>query len=324
MLLHFSGAALLGLLLAGGYWHYFLWQHYDSPLFPFYNSFFKSPYFEPVDLGVWKMRATTVKQLLIYPFELSQIDRPFKEEMFSDPRLMLGFMAAIIVFIANTLKLIKQRTVSNNADAEFDLNNSTVKLMLASMWLVAYIVWAYLQGIYRYASFLEACSGILVVVALYECKLATRWIACIMLCIAPLSIYFTHYLHWGRIHYGLNTFEVHPPAINNNALVVMLSGRPMSYAIPFFPKETKFVSPQNNFNAVNFKNKLQQKINSTIETWNGPLYAMAPQGYDFMQDPVLSYFSLRIEYVGENACKPIISNIDDDAIQICGLTREQE
>jgi hypothetical protein len=324
ILLHFAGASILGVLLAGGYWHYFLWHHYDSPLFPFYNKFIKSPYFEPIDLGVWKMRATTLKQLLVYPFQLSQIDRPFKEEMFSDPRLMLGFIAAMTLFIFNSIKLIKQHTSSNNANADFNLNNSTVKLTLASIWLVAYFVWAYLQGIYRYASFLEACSGIVVVAALYETRLHTRWIAVILLCIAPLSIYCTHYLHWGRIRYGLSTFEIHPPAINSNALVIMLSGRPMSYVIPFFPIETKFVSPQNNFNAIKYSNKLQQKINQTIKYWDGPLYVMAPRGYNFMQDDVLNYFSLHVEYVGKNACKPVISNIDGDAIQICGLTRDQE
>lgn len=320
ILVNFIAVSAFGFLLTGGYWHYFLWHHYSSPFFPFYNGFFQSPYYENISLAISPWRATTLEKLLAYPFELSQINRPIKEEMFSDPRLLIGFISAFLLFIINTIKLIKSR--SSYHYSFFNLNNNIAVLMFSSIWLIAYLLWAYLHGIYRYTIFLESLSAILFVILLYECRLHTRWIALIMVCMTLFTIHYTTYLSWGRIKYGLNTFEVHPPAINEKALVVMLSGRPMSYVIPFFPKETRFVSPQNNFNAVKYTNKLQRQINQTIESWSGPLYVLAPRGYNFMQDEVLKKFSLNVEYAGDNACKPIVSNIDQDALQICGLKRE--
>lgn len=318
VLVNFLLALLLGCLITGGYWHYLMWDYYKNPIFPLYNDFFKSPFYEASNPQVWRWRATTLPKLLSYSFNLSQFSRLEKEEMFSDPRLMIGYISACCLFFLCVYRKLRSKKEKN--EGNLDLRNTNILLILAIAWFIAYVLWAYIQGIYRYATFLEAYSAVVFLALICQLK-NDKYRFFAMLLVTVSCIYYTHYLSWGRIGYGNKAYDIAPPLIKEQSLVIMLSSRPMSYVIPFFHKETIFVSPQNNFNDINYTNKLQQKINHTIEQWNGPLYAMAPRSFNFMEDPVLKKFKLKVEYVGGDACRPIHSNIDDN-IQICGLQRE--
>lgn len=319
MLTNFIGMSIFGFLLTGGYWHYFLWNHFDSPIFPFYNHIFKSDYYEHVSLYVSAWRRTTLENLFLYPFQLSQIDRPKKEDYFSDPHLMIGFVTSLLLLgmagIQSIQNYISRHTVSNFK------NIDPFIIVIPGVWLFGYIIWAYTHGTYRYTVFLEALSSILLILFFYQCKLSNRWVTVIMMAITVTTIHYTTYLSWGRINYGQTTFDVHPPEIKSNSMVIMLSGDAMSYVIPFFPKEVRFAYPKCNLNSVELKNKLQQHINETIKKWDGPLYAMAPVGYNFASDKALAYFSFNVDYMGSYGCKPIISNIDNNRLQICELKR---
>ena len=54
-MLSLTGGNLLGFSATYGFWGVALWKRFSNPMFPFFNGFFKSEYWEPSKLSRWKL-----------------------------------------------------------------------------------------------------------------------------------------------------------------------------------------------------------------------------------------------------------------------------
>jgi hypothetical protein len=84
-----AGAAL-GFLVTGGFWAWTLWRAYGSPLFPYYNALFRSPWYPPVNLYDGRYLPKSVIEAVLYPFYNLTLWRfPNAEVWFREPRFAL-------------------------------------------------------------------------------------------------------------------------------------------------------------------------------------------------------------------------------------------
>lgn len=67
---YLAGTAL-GMLATGGYWAWLLWREFANPVFPLYNSVFRSPDFPPVDLSFERYRPRDAAGLLLAPLRMA-------------------------------------------------------------------------------------------------------------------------------------------------------------------------------------------------------------------------------------------------------------
>lgn len=129
-----------GVLLAGGPWFFYLWSTYESPLFPFFNNLFASPW---VDQGSYRDLRFMPRQWiewLFYPFFWVMDPQRVWEFSFRDIRVPL---AIAVVFV---LPLFAWRRARQTAPA----------LVLVWIFLASsYLLWIRLFSIYRYLSVVE-------------------------------------------------------------------------------------------------------------------------------------------------------------------------
>ena len=67
----FCAFVLVGLAVTGGYWMWLMQRHFDSPLFPFYNAWFKSSFAPIENFTDARYQPRTWMQAVFYPFLLT-------------------------------------------------------------------------------------------------------------------------------------------------------------------------------------------------------------------------------------------------------------
>ena len=72
----FAVGGLSGFLITNGFFMLHLYQAYGNPLFPFFNSFFNSPYFDPVNFEEIRFYPRSIWQWLFYPFFWNRLYEP--------------------------------------------------------------------------------------------------------------------------------------------------------------------------------------------------------------------------------------------------------
>jgi hypothetical protein len=188
---------------------------------------------------------------------------------------------------------------------------------LAVFTLVSYLIWLKLFGIYRYLVPLEMLAGPLIVgCMLYLVRGANARRAGVVV-LALLLIGTTRETSWGRAPFDGAYFEVAVPDVGSHSLVIMGPYDPMSYVIPFFRADTRFVSPWNNFLHFSQGNRLSKQIRDVVTAHVGPIYTLDMGTKDDVNAVLQSYGLAR----DESTCLPIRSNADPGTMRICRVHR---
>jgi hypothetical protein len=307
----------VGFVLAYAFWGAILYREFGNPFFPYFNAIFKSPHWEPAAFFDERFGPRSLTQALAFPFLFSRQSLLVSEISFRDYRLAF-VLGLSLLCLGKFLFLRVRRQAYATVETTPDSSRFAWRLV-AVFTLVAYLVWMKLFSIYRYLVPLELLSGLLIVVAtLYLAKnVNVRRVAIVLLALLILGT--TRKMGWERTELREAYFNVTVPAVPRNALVIMGSGQPMAYVIPFFPADARFVSPVNNFLGLDQTNLLERKIAETIRTHEGPLFSLDYRGGEAAQpDAMWARLGLRPEGA---TCARVLSNIDNDAMQLCRLNR---
>ena len=294
----FAGAALAGFLLSYGYWGWLLQQLFQSPMFPYFNAFFGSPLFELENWMDRRFGPRNALQALAFPLWFSRVSELVAEGSFRDYRLAVLFVLALLGLALRSLAMAPAWRV------------------VATFSLVSYALWVPLFSIYRYLVPLELLSGGMIVglVGALLRRAMARRVAIVAL--AALLLGTTRWIGWERVPFGERYFQVAMPRVEPNALVVVGHLHPMAYAVPFFPRDARFVSPRNNLLAPGQRNLLARRIEALATEHAGPLYLLEYRADPEINDPMLARFGLN-----RADCKPVGSDIDRNAMQLCQLER---
>jgi hypothetical protein len=149
---YFAVGGAVGVLATAGAWDWMLWQQFGNPLFPFYNTIFRSPEAPFEAIADVRFMPHTLWEAAAYPFYWLIGDHRSSEGPFRDPRFALLF----VLFVANaTASLLYQTRMLTRRDWQFLL-----------FFAVSYFMWLFAFSIHRYAVALELLAAPLIVLLL--------------------------------------------------------------------------------------------------------------------------------------------------------------
>ncbi len=317
----FSLGFITALLLVGGKWLWMLYSNFGSPMFPFYNNIFKSPWFEPVALvdPRFFIKKTWV-DFLILPFANLHFINMYIIEV---PMRSVFFAAYWVCGVFLAVKLFWDRKLNR-----FPFNKKLIFLTLI-FCLVGYIAWAKLFLIIRYLMPVEAMAAILVFAALkLSIKGRRRYLYMAFICAAmafytrgpkemsgfdeKMIVIQTLAMKYGEQGaFSKEDFEdtsITYPVVEDGA-VVILTGWKLSYLIPFMNPNATYVggilpNPDKysftdghidilhsiSFDYVFFKHKFTDKILEKIKKADSVYVLISSNGHGaFFLEPIYHY-----------------------------------
>jgi hypothetical protein len=299
----FALAVLVSLAVIAGPWCMMLYLKYRNPIFPLFNTIFRSPYYPPISVTDDRFRARDVVQAVFYPFYWATDSRPVvTETQMRDPRIAAAYVAVVVIICRS---LIKRR-----------LPDAKCRLLLV-FCCVSYVLWALAFSIFRYLVPLELISAVMVLAAVtVSRRLSVPWIA--ICAFGSLALSLTVYPKWGHVRHGHQAVAVRVPPLRNDALVVMLDGSPMAYVAAFVPPGVRFVGANNNLIQPEHDSLLQHEVVAAIRAAAGPVWGLedAPESPG-VADATLAAYGLR----RAPGCEKVQSNLDGNALLLCPLLR---
>lgn len=317
-LLRVGTAIGLGFAVAYGPWGWILWRELGNPFFPYFNSIFQSPWWQPVDFFDANFGPRNWRQWIFFPVLYARDFRLASEVSFRDYRLAVVFVVALAAWAVS-----RWRNLRENPNAPSPPRDPVHEAwrVLAVFALVSYLAWLEAFGIFRYLVVLEVLSGALIVGGVTYIAQRGRVRIAIVAALAILLVATTRLgWGWGRAEFGDAYFDIRAPAIAPDALVIMGYSHPMAYAVPFFRGDARFVSPANNLVDLGDRNRLARRAQELIRGHEGPLYLLQHKLVNDHDRKTLRYFGLASD---EAACVPVPSSWDNDAMRICPLARER-
>jgi hypothetical protein len=151
-MLSFAAGSVVGALATGGAWAWTLWQQFGNPVFPFYNSFFRSPEAPLASIADIRFLPHGLGDAIAYPFYWLIGDHRSSEWAFRDPRFAVIVVLFAVVAVANRL-------------CNGGLFRTRDKQFLV-FFAVSYAVWLLTFSIHRYAIALELMAAPLIVLLL--------------------------------------------------------------------------------------------------------------------------------------------------------------
>jgi hypothetical protein len=304
-----------GFVLLYGPWGWVLWREFGNPFFPYFNSVFQSPWWEPTDFFDRNFGPRNWRQWVFFPIYLARDYRLVGEVSFRDYRLATLFVLALAAWATSRWRNLRENP---NAPPPPVTPEARAWRILAVFAIVSYFAWLKTFAIYRYLVVLEAISGALIVGCILYLTGRGRLRLALVLALAALLVGTTRHGSWGRIAFGTRYFDVAVPKVEANALVVLGYSHPLAYAAPFFPPDARFVSPANNFIHPGQRNRLARKADELIRGHAGPRYYLQYRELGPMDLRVLEQLGLALD---TPRCQPVPSSLDDNHMQLCPLVR---
>ncbi len=250
-------------------WFVKMQYHFQSPVFPFFNKIFLSPWADPVNFSDQRFLPRDWSQYLFYPLYWFSTNNLVTELVMRDLRVGMAMVVSVFHVFQSTIMSFNDRLAMNKSVAM----TRSERFVMVFFW-VSYAIWLMSFSIYRYAVPVEMLSGLVIVMLVRVCirktSLGSRLLAVMTFVILATTVY----PDWGRSGLGSELIKVDFPELPNGSVVLMLGGDPMSYVIPFANADVRFVSPSNNFTHPDKSNLTQQKANHLLRHHSGPMYSL--------------------------------------------------
>jgi hypothetical protein len=313
----FGASAALGFLALAGHHLFTLWRDFGNPIFPMMNDIFQSPYFEPESGRDEEFQARNLWRLIAYPFYWLRTNSYVVTEIpMRDWRGAMAYLAIIAALATRVAGLIDKESRRN-------VVGETCGLGLVFVFVItSYFAWAYAFGIYRYAVTLEMLTGVIImgaVIWVARGRLLRIADAIAFLTIAATT---TVYPDWGRGRYGERYVDVRVPPLPANSVVLIATGQPVAFFIPFAEPTAQFLGIENDFLELSQENRLVAEVKSVMRAPGRPKFIVSGGVFDSGRlDGLLAQFGLAL---GQSPCQPIWSNLENPALSICPAVPRQQ
>ncbi len=291
-----SLSIVTGILAGMGYWMSILLSNFSSPLFPYYNGIFKSPYYEPFNVFDERWFPRDKYQILFYPFHFLKHSTLVNEVGFRDIRFALCYLLLMLfLFIILYKRIVRNyspHAISNSLEFQDSSKNISVFIMI--FFVASYVFWQKMFSVYRYLLPLELLSPLFIMIIVRNIFPFERVFTKLTIGVFALMIVTLSPMHWERAHWGKSFFDVKipPPEKMAGATVILASDDALSYIIPFFPKTTRFVSVRNNLITPDYNNLLTEKIRKTLQESELNAYLLCKGKSNKTYDRTLAYYNL--------------------------------
>lgn len=218
----------IGLLAVGGiaggaatagWWAWRMWREHANPIFPGFNTWFRSPDAIADNFTDPERLPKGVMDAVLAPWRWATGDHPWVDLSMRDARFLLALSLSLGVVFAWLLGRRPSRPL----------------LAVSCFLLVSDALWQTGFGIIRYAVALEMLGGVLIVAIVSH--LAPR--AAVVAVAVAVAVWtrpgdFWH-RPWPTAYHG----PVLPAALRQPAAFLM-TGTPMGYLVPYFPEAARF------------------------------------------------------------------------------------
>lgn len=305
-LLYFAGGGILGVLVAGGPHFFRIWRLFGNPIFPLFNTFFQSPYWEAASMRDQRFLPKSWEDWLFYPFQWAHDSSPslVAEFGFRDIRLALAISLGALV----ALTWLYARLGGPQAWRPLPRGISALIIFAA----VSYLIWLPMFSIYRYLLPLELISGIFIVLALGVLATREAW-PMVAAATAALCIVTTLPLEWGHSPIRDRYLTISAPAIPPNTLVVIVGTYPISYLVPFFDRSVRWVGGANGLVSPGQNNLLARRARDLIHEHKGPLMVLEAGANEDVATAAMSRLSL----ARTGDCARVSSNLGGESYRLC-------
>jgi hypothetical protein len=309
-----------GILVSAGFWMYRLWHLYGNPLFPFYNSIFKSPYMLLENFADRRYLPKGLFDQLVFPFFFLFSNRYTNlQNHYQDARFAIIYV--LIITIALTF-LIKWLCTSSKTKRITKKNEiKPIHQFLIIFFVSSFIIWQLKFSILRYTNALELLGPVVIFLLLQfiiqsEYHRILTYILLLVVIVVKMEA-----IQFGRVTWGPAFFQVHVPkyAFPDNTIILITNLNPWSYLIPAFPKNTRFVSMNNNFIKPYHSTMYQKEIRQVLNSHDGLFYLLSREEYLPYDTHVLAFHQLEIDHRGS---MPIRSRHEPDGLRLWIVKRK--
>ena len=231
-----------------------LWQNFGNPLFPYFNNLFKSSFTYLNANTDPRLLPHNLWEYLFYPFFFTFRPRLVSEVNWQDIR----FFLAHAYIIAAGLFVIGYRYLEKKyepAEKKFKFPELSPGLSLIVFYVITYLVWAKLFGIYRYIITLEFLAPLIIFFLAWSAwkwgeksgSAIWRYLSWLPLLSAiaslPILIMFYQPMYWGRIpwqkdsYFGIDKKDF----TRYQGATIFLGEGPQAYLVPYFPASSRFI-----------------------------------------------------------------------------------
>ena len=269
-LLFFVGA-LVGLFASFGYWMFKMFKLFGSPLFPFYNNIFKSPWYEYINFQDVRFLPETFFQALFYPFYFALDSTLVIEKSFAFRDIRFAVIYSLIIISIFTYLNIKEiffKATPKNLVVEIVNKHHKKETLFIYLFVFSYIIWQLKFSIYRYLSALELIAPIMIVLLIEKFKISVRMKNIIMFIILTLILISFIPPKITTTRWSDSLFDIsmeNKDKVMDNSIILFVGGFPRSYIIPYFDsKNISFVGINNNLIKQGQNNLLVQRCEKII------------------------------------------------------------
>lgn len=213
------------------WWNVYLLQNWGSPLFPLYNAWLKSPYFDFVNFRDLRWNFESINVFLKYLWASAGGTGMTSEVRFADLRLLI--FTALAAFTAAVL-ILKRRFLGLNK----------VALSFVYFFIVSFLLWGKLFAYQRYLIPIEVLFGFSIWVLLSHLIPNNRSVVRLLAVGVLLSVVVIKVPNWG--HKSSRLAQINPFGFQLTKEQVSTPGRylvvgnPISYILPFLHKDSQF------------------------------------------------------------------------------------
>lgn len=314
--------AFMGLGFAAVYWiwGYSLYREYQSPTFPFMNSIFRSPYYDPINLVDDRFFPRTWQQRYFYPFFFARKNTLVSEVPFRDMRLAFCYIAVVALAAVGLFHFV--RSLFKSGKERICRQSSPILCFLVLFFSISYLLWQNQFSVYRYLIVLELLAPAFLALALANFIRARFWIVLSALFLDILICAFMIPADFGRQRFDDNFLKAEIPVIGDldRSVVVMSGGDATSFIIPYFPAETRFVRIFSNFSFPGQNAHLDNKILGILSKYDARhtlvLIAESQDRNQMRRD--LGFYGIKVD---DQSCRAVMRQAGDVGY-LCGIEAE--
>jgi len=314
----FAAGTAVGFVVAYGPWGSQLWSHFRNPVFPYGNQWFHSPWWEPNSPFPRVYGPHSVVEWLLFPFTLLA-PPPFyvTEPQYVDARMPLIYALSLMALACAFVGPIARRVGGQGVATAPVIAPAVAPLwrFIGLFFASSFILWTAQHSVYRYLVPLEILTGILIVGLLRY--LLRPGVVAAGVAVATIGLLVTtEPAEWGRTAFAAKWFDVPIPRVEANALILLASDAPMSYLLPYFPADARYLGVNNSITRPSSRTGLEDRIVDVIAKHSGPIYALTfPRGAG--SDALRAHGLSRVA----GTCVTLPSRLTIDTPDLCRLER---
>ena len=228
---------LVGGFAPTSWWNVFLYRHWGSPLFPFYNGIFRSPYYAPVNFRDMRFKFHSVGEFVNFLFAATVGTHKTAELEFADARML---MVAVLMLTAVTIGVLKRV-----GPGRVLFRDPMTPVTRTFLWFVSasFAFWALMFAYQRYLIPLELLFGIAVwILAAYllksQYRIAMLMTVCLLVSLATMEV--SDYGHFKGERPPSNILEIRVSGELALPADYVLYGQPLTFALVSLHSDSRF------------------------------------------------------------------------------------